>query len=31
MVFSGFFDESKQQRARPSFSKKDKEFIYERQ
>ena len=31
MVFSGFFDEPKQQRARPSFNKKDKEFLYERQ
>ena len=31
MVFSGLFDEPKQQRARPSFNKKDKEFLYERQ
>ena len=29
MVFSGLFDEPKQQRARPSFNKKDKEFLYE--
>ena len=31
MVFSGFFDEPKRQRARPSFNKKDKEFLYKRQ
>ena len=31
MVFSGLFEEPKQQRARPSFNKKDKEFLYERQ
>ena len=31
MVFGGFFDEPKQQRARPSFNAKDKEFLYERQ
>ena len=28
MVFGGFFDEPKQQRARPSFGPKDKEFLY---
>ena len=31
MVFSGFFEEPKQQRARPSFGPKDKEFLYQRQ
>ena len=32
MVFGrGFFDEPKQQRSRPTFGKKDKEFLYERQ
>ena len=31
MVFGGFFDEPKQQRSRPSFNVKDKEFLYERQ
>ncbi len=31
MLFGGLFDEPKQQRARPSFNTKDKEFLYERQ
>ena len=31
MVFGNFFDEPKQQRSRPSFNAKDKEFLYERQ
>ena len=31
MVFGGFFDEPKQQRARPSFGPKDKEFLYQSQ
>ena len=31
MVFGNFFDEPTQQRSRPSFNVKDKEFLYERQ
>ena len=31
MVFSGMFEEPKQQRARPRFNEKDKELYYERQ
>ena len=31
MVFGAFFEESKQQRSRPSFNAKGKEFLHERQ